>query len=85
LDKLIDALKKHGQIAVIDQTDLEKEYGVTWEEINEWLSTIESTHFITDEEVDGFEETTWHYKFGDYTIKDTTIYGIGAITTLELI
>jgi predicted transcriptional regulator len=85
MKKLIEKLLQYEKISVIDQMDIEKEYGITWDEINDYLNEIETNGLlISDKEVDGFEETIWEYEFENKIIRDTTVYGIGSFTIIEL-
>jgi hypothetical protein len=86
MKKLIGALKKYNRISVVDQQDLEKDYGITWDEMNSYINEIETKGtMISDKEVSGFEETIWQYRYENYLIQEEVVYGIGAFSIIKLI
>jgi abortive infection bacteriophage resistance protein len=87
MNNLINALKKYKQLDIIDQSDLKEKYGFDWEELNSFLKVIELPFNLKKDEPDeyGFEEAIWEANLSGINIRDTTVYGIGSFTKLELI
>jgi hypothetical protein len=87
MKRVIDALREYGELGIIDQTDLEKRYGITWEDVNEFLPQYEThDNLISDRATEeGFEEVIWEFDCEGTRVRDTTIYGIGSFTNLEVI
>jgi hypothetical protein len=83
--KFFEALKKHKRIVVIEQKSLD-EYDTDWDSFNKFLPEIEkSENFKSDKMVDGFEEIIWETEIEGIKIRNTTTYGMGAITEVEII
>jgi len=83
---ILEALKKYKRIVIVDQMDLQKEYQISWGDVESFLFKIEkSENFVSDMVVKGFEEVTWEAEIDGLKIRDTTTYGIGSITELEII
>jgi hypothetical protein len=84
---MIDIIKEKKKVGLVDQTDLEKEYGFSWDEANEFCKDFENMEFMVSDGPDeyGFEEVVYHIPFENGYFKLTTVYGIGSFSDIEWI
>jgi len=83
----LEAILKYKRIVIVDQQDIEKEYGITWEDLGPFEALFyKSEYMISDSaDEDGFETVVFEAEIEGHKIRCTIVYGIGSIIEFELL
>jgi hypothetical protein len=87
MNNVLEYLKTHDKVFVEDQLDTEKEYGLTWKELEDFEDYIYCQNNLISDSCDehGFETCIFEGKYEDYTIKLEIVYGIGSFSIMSII